>query len=155
MEELASRFPHLCRDVFKSLDNGNIANFRKVGRFFEKYLDKQKFVKIRIIKATLKKFHKIGKSWNQVFETANTETIADLQQVVFHFYNAKKGFWNSQEGLSPFHVVAAYGTLSLFKKIEENVNSKLRKYDFEDNNPIHLATENERYSPLHYASAYG
>ena len=53
MEELATRFPHLCENVLKSLDDGNIATFRKVGRFWGKYLDKQKFVKIRIIKATV------------------------------------------------------------------------------------------------------
>ena len=79
MEELASRFPRLSENVFKSLDNGNIANFRKVGRSWGKYLDEKKFVKIRMIKATVGQFHSIGKSWNQVFETANTETIANLR----------------------------------------------------------------------------
>ena len=82
MEELAYRFPHSCENVLKSLDDGNIATFRKVGRFWQKYLDKQKFVKIRIIKATVGKFHSIGESWNRVFETANTKTIADLQDLV-------------------------------------------------------------------------
>ena len=60
MEELAFRFPHLSEDVFKSLDNGNIATFRKVGRSWGKYLDDQKFVKVRMIKATVEKFHSIA-----------------------------------------------------------------------------------------------
>ena len=63
------------------------------------------------------------------------------------FYE-KKDFLNSQEGLTPFHVVAARGTISLFKKIEENVRNKLRKCYMEDNNPIHLATENRRHLPI-------
>ena len=137
MEELALRFPRLSEDVFKFLDNGNIATFRKVGRAWGKYLDDLKFVKLRMIKATVGQFHSIGKSWNQVFETANTETIDILQHLVVQFYK-EKHFWNSQEGLTPFHVVAAIGTLSLFKKIEENVKNKLTKYNMEDNNPIHI-----------------
>ena len=86
MEELAYRFPHLCENVFKSLDDGNIAAFRKVGRSWGKFLDKQKFVKIRIIKATVGQFHRIGETWNQMFQTANTETIANLQNSVGEFY---------------------------------------------------------------------
>ena len=86
MEEIALRFPHLNGEIFNSLDDQNVAKCRDVSRFWCIHLDKQKFLQIRIIQATVGQFHKIGEAWNMVFKTAPTKIIMDLGLAVSEFY---------------------------------------------------------------------
>ena len=55
MEEIFLRFNHLSEAIFKSLDNQSLANCKEVSKGWYLYLDTQKFVKPRIIKANIKK----------------------------------------------------------------------------------------------------
>ena len=55
MQEVFFRFPHLSERVFDSLDNKSLANCKEVSKSWYFYLDNQKFLQPRIIKADIKK----------------------------------------------------------------------------------------------------
>ena len=75
MEEVISRFSHLSENIFNSLDNKSIANSMIVSKFWKNYLKNQKIVQIRKTKAFVEEFHTAGEAWNEVFDTASSETI--------------------------------------------------------------------------------
>ena len=78
MEELTLRFPNLNEKVFNLLDNESIVKCVEANILGKNYQDHQKFLDIRKITATVKKFHKVGKSWKMLFETGSRSTIRDL-----------------------------------------------------------------------------
>ena len=55
MQEVFFRFHHLSETIFDSLDNKSLANCKKVSKSWYFYLDNQKFLQPRIIKANIKK----------------------------------------------------------------------------------------------------
>ena len=118
MEELCIRFSHLSEKIFDSLDNDSIIKCKEASRFWLNFLDGQKLVQIRIIKATVEQFHSIGESWNKVFNSASTKTIMTLGVAINQFYNKDLGL-TYYEGLTPTHVAAATGDLLLLTKIQE------------------------------------
>jgi hypothetical protein len=74
MEELFLRFSHLSETIFDSLDNQSVANCKEVGKSWYFYLDTQKFLQSRIIKANIKKVDeavKIVKDIYQFFQPWN------------------------------------------------------------------------------------
>ena len=102
MEEVISRFPHLGVKIFNSLENKSIFSSMKVCRFWNDCLKSQKFVQIRKMKATVGQFHKIGKSWKTVFDTASSGTIMELAKAVDQFYQ-KDTDLEYYECLTPLH----------------------------------------------------
>ena len=116
-------------------------NCKEASQFWFNYLDGQKLVQIRIIKAKVKQFHSIGEAWNKVFIFASTETIMTLGVAVNQFYNRDLGL-EYYEGLTPIHVAAATGHLFLLKKLQEKSLDKHPK-------------DNEGCTPLYYAAQNG
>jgi hypothetical protein len=102
MEELCIRFSHLSEKIFDSLDNESLINCKDTSRFWFNYLNGQKFVEIRIIRATVEKFHLIGESWVEIFNSALTETLLALGVAVDQFYirHLDKKY---NDGLTPLH----------------------------------------------------
>ena len=90
MEELIARFPHLSETIYDFIDNQSLSNCVEVDRYWQNYLRKQKFFEIKIIKSTVKQFHKIGETWNKLFKSASTETIFALGNAVQVFYQRDK-----------------------------------------------------------------
>ena len=86
MEEIILRFPHLSDKIFNLLDNKSLEKSRKVDRYWNVYIAKQKFYSIRIIKTTMERFQKVGPEWETLFVKSTTKTIRDLQKVVQLFY---------------------------------------------------------------------
>ena len=78
MDELCIRFSHLSEKIFDSLENDSIIKCKEASRFWFNHLDGQKLVQIRIIKEKVKQVHSIGEAWNNVFNSASTETIMTL-----------------------------------------------------------------------------
>ena len=141
MEEVMSRFPHLIENIFNSLENKSIANSLKISRYWNYNLKSRKIVQIPKIKTTVAKFHSVNKAWNEIFDTATTETIIELGQAVEKFYQKNMNL-NYFEGLTPLHVVAGSGHLNLYQKIHEKASMKYPKDDCE-------------FLPLYYAAQNG
>ena len=78
MELVFLRFPHLSENIVNLLSNESIIKFMEASRFGKNYLENQKLLEIRKIIATVGQFHKVGKSWEKLFETASTATIRDI-----------------------------------------------------------------------------
>ena len=68
MEELNLRFQHISEQIFICLDNESLVNSQEVCRSWNIYLNGQKFLQARIILETVKKTHKVGNSWFEVFK---------------------------------------------------------------------------------------
>ena len=56
MEQAFFRFPHLSENIFDSLDNKSLADCKEVSESWYFYLDAQKFLQPRIIKANKIKY---------------------------------------------------------------------------------------------------
>ena len=126
MDNICIRFSHLSERIFDSLDNENLNNCKEASRFWFHFLDGQKFVQIRIIKATVGQFHSVGKSWSKVFNSASTETIMVLGDAVNQFYK-KDSDLEYYDELTPIHTAAATGNLFLLTKVQEKSHIGRRK----------------------------
>jgi len=148
MEELCIRFSHLSEKIFDLLDNETMINCKEASRFWFDYLDGQKLVQIRIIKATVGQFHSIGKSWNKVFKSAFTETIMTLGVAINQFYNRDLSL-EYHEGLTPIHAAAATGHLLLLTKFQEKTLDKHPK-DIKGCTPLYYAAQNGHLEVCEY-----
>ena len=140
MDQIITRFPHLSEKIYSSLDNESLSKCEEVSRFWRIYLRKQKFFQVRIIKTTVERYHEIGETWNNVFETASGITINALGIAVQKFYK-KNDELTYLEGLTPIHIAAATGDLQLFSKLEEKSPGKYPK-DTDDCTPLYYAAQN-------------
>jgi ankyrin repeat protein len=124
IENLMIRFPHLSVMIFDHLNNQSLADCQLVSKDLNKYLSEQKFHQIRIINETVKKFQELRQPWINVFKKANTETIMKLGQAVNQFYTQKGVKYLNYEGVTPLHIAAAEGNVSLYDMIIEHVQNK-------------------------------
>ena len=163
MEEVNLRFQHISEQIFGCLDNKSLASCKEVCRSWNNFLDGQKFLPARMIFETVTKFQKVGKSWLQVFKKCNTKTIMDLRIAVEHFYkeleitlDTRNCIYinpfinllsllssNRQLDLSPLHIVAGYGQLTLFNEILQKVENKF-PLDGLGRSTLHIAAMNDR-----------
>ena len=148
MEELCIRFSHLSEKIFDSLDNDSIIKCKEASRFWLNFLDGQKLVQIRAIKATVGQFHSTGESWNKVFNSASTETILTLGASVNKLYSRDLGLIY-HEGLTPIHTAAATGNVLLLKKLQEKSLDKHPK-DSEGGAPLYYAAQNGHFEICEY-----
>ena len=141
MEEIFLRFSHLGEQIFKQLDNESLASCKEVDRLWHGYLEQQKFLHVRAIVETVKKFHNFGNSWKRILEKASTQIVIDLREAAEMFYRIDpKLAYNN--GMTPLHLAATSGNFELFKSIESMA---------EDKDPKDIAG----WSTLHAASQYG
>ena len=139
MEEVNFRFQHIGEQIFGCLDNKSLANCKEVCRSWNDFLDGQKFLHARMILETVKKVHKVEKSWFQFFKKSNAKIILDLQIAVEHLYQGSGILTSYKEQLysletyktvghnqfvSPLHVAAGFGQLTLFNNILQRVENK-------------------------------
>ena len=59
MDEVIWRFRHLIESIFGRVDSESLVKCRGVGELWCNHLDAQKFLKIRMIKASVNQFHEI------------------------------------------------------------------------------------------------
>ena len=160
MEEIVLRFPHLSDGIFNLLDNESLNKSKKVDRYWNIYIAKQKFYNIRIIKAILercqqdwilKRFQQVGPAWNTLFDNSTTSMITDLLKAVQLFYSEQKTshkmttctiFYslNIPKGITPIHIAAYSGNLDLLKKLFEKNQEYLK--DGWGCTPLHYAAHN-------------
>ena len=170
MEFFFTRFTHLSQGIFSCLDNENLSKCREISRSWHNYLDTKKFSQVRFIKGILEDWHKETHSWTKfklpvyyklVFDKANTETIIELGIAVNQFYvyakEAHRGRYIDNEWgikttkttlgygcerLTPLHIAAATGHVSLYENLVKIAKVK---------NPNDV----DGRKPLHHAAYYG
>ena len=140
MEELILKFPHLSEEIFDCLDNETMFDCKEVSKIWCDYVSEQKFYHIRMIRLTVEKFHELGKAWENVFRKSTTDTIMKLRLAAEKFYQKQDKLIFS-EGLTPIHVAAATGNLSLLETIQERAKEKYPE-DIEGCTPLHYAVQN-------------
>jgi hypothetical protein len=121
METMIMRFPHLSEMIFDRLDNHSLANCKIVSKTWSIYIGEQKFYGIRILKEIVKKFHKLSKSWFEVFQKANTKTIMELKNCFNQSYEGRK---QKPKEVTPLHVSAASGNILLYESIHKFAKTK-------------------------------
>ena len=124
IENLMFRFPHLSVTIFDNLNNQSLADCKLLSKDMNIYLSEQKFHGIRIIKETVKKFQELRQPWFNLFKKANTETIMKLEHAVGQFYTKKSVKYLNYGGMTPLHVAAAEGNVSLYDMILEHSQNK-------------------------------
>ena len=169
MENLFARFPHLSKQIFRSIDNKCLANAREVSRSWniEALRSMGKKCLVEKMKKTLKNFHndtylmlqkyKLTKSWENLFDKGNTETIIEFTLAFIKFYTELRRVYNVYPrkypgtypdtylclgGLQPLHIAAATGHVTLYETLLENSRVK---------NP----SDKNGNKPLHHAAFYG
>ena len=143
MEIFFTKFSHLTEKVFDQLDDKSLVNCRKVNKSWQNYLDNQKLLQIRIIKATISHFHEVGPAWTRVFDKATTKTIMDLGESVRKFYQKDPGL-TYHKGLTPLHVTAGTGNLLTLLNIYDKAIQKCPK-DEEGMIPLHYSAQNGHF----------
>ena len=141
MEEVNLRFQHISEQIFNCLSNSTLTNCQEVCRSWNDLLIGKKFLQTRIILKTVKKTHKVGKSWFEVFKKCNTKTITDLRIAVEHLYHGVFASYRKDIDLSPLHVAAAFGQLTLFNDILHKVENQFPLNDI-------------GWSPLYFAAKF-
>ena len=137
MEEVNLRLQHLSEQIFGCLDNESLINCQEASRSWNVFLCGKKFLQARIILEIVNRTHKVGKSWFEVFKKCNTKVIMDLRIAVEQFYKdsqirleiGNRSFLLSKNkqldlDLSPLHVAAGFGQLTLFNDILQKVENK-------------------------------
>ena len=169
MEQLFLRFPHLSEAICGQLNNESLATWTGVSRSLNMYLTEQKLFEVRIIKATIKKYHKrrycgvmgpydrtrwASNAWKEVFKTASKETLMNLRHEVQKFYSNMNhqimrfgephGYHQIRlnKDITPLHLAAIAGNELLFKTLFNKAQDK------------HPRCEDVQ-TPLHYAAYYG
>ena len=84
------RFPHLSEFIFDNLDNQSLANCKIASKTWSIYIGEQKFYGVRILKETVKKFHKLSKPWFEFFKKGTTENIMELKNCFDQFGKQEK-----------------------------------------------------------------
>ena len=148
MEDFISTFwcHHFSEDIFDILDLDSLSKCREVSRFLSNFLnvEKKRFLQVKIIR---KRF---GDDWNNLLRGENFETRKALQFAIKSFYKRTLCFpdeflavklWQP-EGITPLHVAAGTGDVTLFEIIQNKI---------QDTNPKNA----EGMTPLHYAAESG
>ena len=159
MEEAFLRFPHLSENIFDSLDNKSLADCKEVSKSWYFYLDMQKFLQTRIIKAnkikkvedTIETIRKIDfKRCPQKFTEVDARSIMkevkngqfDLAHKMIRFKIKK--YYKCDAMKNAFHDAAIRGHFNVVKYIVDNS---------EDKNPADC--KGQRDTPLHQAAFHG
>ena len=130
MDSITLRFPHLSEMIFAHLDNQSLSNCTFVSKSWSVNIGEQKFYGIRIIKETVKKFHKLSEPWFEVFKKANTENIMELRNCFDNFYQfyeerrQKRCIVPFRKEVTPLHLAASAGNILLYIAIHKLAKNK-------------------------------
>ena len=129
MEILTMRFPHLSEMIFDHLDNQSLANCNVVSKIWSIYIGEQKFYGIRILKESVKKYHKLSKPWFEVFKKGSTENIMDLRNCFDQFEERRRKLQLDRvlrlsREVTPLHVSADGGNFLLYESMYKIAKNK-------------------------------
>ena len=115
MERILIRFPVVGQTMFKYLDDKNLAKCREVSKFWQSFLDNNSLLWKRKIQRLTLNHNKFKHFWKLGTEKVSIDTLKKLAIVVEEFFTLNP----YEKHVSPHHVVAKQGTVSLFKIIFE------------------------------------
>ena len=136
IEDQFLRFPHLSEAIFKQLDNETLADCRTVNTIWLNFIDKERFIWIRMIENLIGHISKFQDNWKKVLAKTPQKIIKELAVAVQYYYSEEI------DGETPLHYLALKGNLESYKFLCQNR---------EDKNPF---GENP-FTPLHYAAKKG
>ena len=140
MEEVPLRFPHIGEQIFEILDNKTLANCKKVCRYWNTFIEDQKFHWIRIIEEHDEKSLSviIGSKLNiskkrKLFRKIR---MKDIRKFAKKLILEEKSTRNSS-----LHIAAKTGEFAIFDimlKVQRFGNPK----NWMGETPLHLASQN-------------
>ena len=138
LEDLCKSIPTVVAEkMLPYIETKTIADLRKVCNATKKMVDEDKCYWIRIIQIYNETTGLYSRYWKRrIFEKNSYEIIKDLAVLSIE---VSKSFSNSRNW-TPFHLAAAYGDLTFYKKISTHV--------------FH-ARNSTRITPIHLAGYYG
>ena len=121
MEEIVIRFPVIAQQILEQLDNQNLTKCRTVDKILCSSIDENRLIWTRMIKNYIKDDNgKFRKSWKLVMKKVPVKYLEDLALTT---QKLGIGLEFTILGLgyqyAPQHIVAACGSLSLYKFITE------------------------------------
>ena len=132
MEEISMRFPVIAQQILKQLDNRNLTKCRTVGKILRSSIDENRLIWTRMIKSYIKRKKctgKFRKSWKLVMKKVPVKYLEDLALTT---QKLATGLEFTIVGLgykiAPQHIVAACGSLSLYKFITEKTGEINPRY---------------------------
>ena len=129
MEEIIMRFPMIAQQILEQLDNQNLTKCREVDKTLCSSIDKDRLIWTRMIKNYIKDNKFFRKSWNLVMKKVPVKYLEDLAlttQKLGTVYDWRLGYQ-----YAPQHIVAACGSLSLYKFITEKTGEINPRYVIE------------------------
>ena len=142
MEAVSMRFPHLSEAIFEQLNNTSLLNCKYINNQWWGYVESLKTTKIRKIEKSLKAMNINQTSWQRILKKANMKILEELRIAVnqFHlFYHGKKHF-----RLTPIHIAANWGNISLFEFVFREADLKNPKTDC-GLTPLHFAARHRQW----------
>ena len=172
MEDFCQRFPMISRIITNNLDTQSLINFKISNRTISKYLDRERFYWIRILKRYNQNFAVYLEQWKKVIEKTPAKTIKKLADAVQAFFEAKPS--RIKKKWRPLHIAAKMGLLSLCQHIVEKTNDsssghslmmaadggsiEVVQFLLENTREVNLQNyqdPNKGWTPLHYAADKG
>ena len=122
MEEIVIRFPVIAQQILEQLDNQNLTKCRTVDKILCSSIDENRLIWTRMIKNYIKGTGKFRKSWKLVMKKVPVKYLEDLALTT-----QKIGTVLGYQ-YAPQHIVAACGSLSLYKFITEKTGEINPRY---------------------------
>ena len=110
------RFPVPSGNIFKIMDDKNLADCKGISRTVRKFYNEERFYWIRVIQKYWKNLDEFSESWKTVINQTPKEVVKELANATQQFF---KHWSQSQEQWSPLHVAADRGLLRLCQFITE------------------------------------
>ena len=142
------RFPHLNQLILSELDNESLVTCKEVDKTWNKFIDSQKLLWIRMMEKHIGRLEQYPETWKKVTSKTQVKNVQELALTVDQFYNCDDcdgdghKHHNSHFKWNPIHIIASSGRLDLCQFIFEKLMEK---------NPLC----NDGVTPLHMAAAKG
>ena len=139
MRDLILRFPHVAEQIFKQLDNEDLAKCREVEKLWQKFIDERNYPWLRIV--NIPTILRDGNTYMHLAALCGQPDMFEKIIIEEENKNAK-----NYRGETPFLVACRRGQLNialiLLKKADE-LQIDLKAKDNVDHTAFHLACSND------------
>ena len=127
MEEIVMRFPIIAQQILEQLDNQNLTKCREVDKTLSSSIDKDRLIWTRMIKNYINDNKIFTKSWNLVMKKVPVKYLKDLA-LTTQKLGTVYDWYEYEYQPAPQHIVAACGSLSLYKFTTEKTGEINPRY---------------------------